>query len=220
LFLIKQQIEALLATDEKLQQFLCWVNQKSCSVQLPYKRAAVRAFYFALALAPASKPSPDLDCSLNLAFKLDGYNLELFVEICDDLGLDFCLYATLAQAIDGCIDPDFVTPYGEFDFNLWQSLQQLEAELPDWKDSLSFDKWQAENGQLWTEKFRNLIIKYRQIGHNWQFNDSQKQLLQQYYEANELLIDCLNSGGNVSPEVREEIEETLLLPKDEVKKYK
>jgi predicted NACHT family NTPase len=70
------------------------------------------------------------------------------------------------------------------------------------------------------EKFRSLIIKYRNIGHNWQFNDSQKQLLQQYYEANELLIDCLNSGCNVSPEVREEIEETLLLPKDEVKKYK
>ncbi|MEG3991587.1 NACHT domain-containing NTPase [Microcoleus sp. S28C3] len=218
LFLIKQQIEALLATDEKLQQFLCWVNQKSCSVQLPYKRAAVRAFYFALALAPASKPSPDLDCSLNLAVKLDAYNLEFFEEISEDLELDFCLYATLAQAIDDCIDPDFVTPDVEFDFNLWQSLQQLEAELPDWKDSLSFDKWQAENGQLWTEKFRNLIIKYRNIGHNWQFNDSQKQLLQQYYEANELLIDCLNSGGNVSPEVREEIEETLLLPKYEVKK--
>jgi hypothetical protein len=174
-------------------------------------------------VAPASTHSPDLDCSLNLAFKVDS-NLISFHENFDnspvDLHLDFCLYATLAHAINDWIDTDFVTPDFEFDFNLLQSLQKLEAEIPDGKDSLLFDKWPAENGQLWTEKFRSLIIKYRNIGHNWQFKDSQKQLLQQYYDANELLIDCLNSGCNLSPEVREEIEETLLLPKYEVKKYK
>ncbi|WP_333146558.1 NACHT domain-containing NTPase [Microcoleus sp. B13-B6] len=223
LFYMKQAIDVLLGHDEKLQHFLYWINQKSCLIQLPFKRAAIRAFYFDLAVAPASTHSPDLDCSLNLAFKVDS-NLIGFHENFNnspvDLHIDFCLYATLAHAINDCIDPDFVTPDGEFDFNLWQSLQQLEAELPDWKDSLSFDKWQAENGQLWTKKFRSLIIKYRNIGHNWQFNDSQKQLLQQYYDANKLLIDCLNSACNVSPEVREEIEETLLLPKDEIKKYK
>ncbi|MEG3966997.1 NACHT domain-containing NTPase [Microcoleus sp. T2B6] len=223
LFFMKQAIDVLLVHDEKLQQFLYWINQKSCLIQLPFKRAAIRAFYFDLALAPASTHSPDLDCSLNLAFKVDS-NLIFFPEdfynYHVDFHLDFCLYATLAHAINDCIDTDFVTPYCEFDLNLWQLLQKLQAEIPDWKDSILFDKWQAENGQFGTEKFRSLIIKYRNIGHNWQFNDSQKQLLQQYYDANKLLIDCLNSGCNVSPEVREEIEETLLLPKYEVKKWK
>jgi predicted NACHT family NTPase len=56
------------------------------------------------------------------------------------------------------------------------------------------------------------LQQYRNIGHDWQFNDTQKQLLQQYYDANKLLVDCLNSDCYVSREVRQEIEETLLLP--------
>jgi hypothetical protein len=35
-----------------------------------------------------------------------------------------------------------------------------------------------------------------------------------------LLLECLNSDCCVSPEVREEIEETLLLPIDEIEKWK
>ncbi len=156
LFFMKQAIDVLLVDDEKLQQFLYWINQKSCLTQPPLKRAASRALYFALTVTPNSTHSSDNVVSLVLAYKVDS-------------------------------------------------------------NVLSGREFNASRG---LENFRSLIIKYRNIGHNWQFNDSQKQLLQQYYEANELLIDCLNSGGNVSPEVREEIEETLLLPKYEVKKYK
>jgi len=62
------------------------------------------------------------------------------------------------------------------------------------------------------------MIKYRNIGHNWLFSEQQKELLSQYYDANKLLVDCLNSGCNVTPAVREEIEETLLLPIAEIEK--
>jgi hypothetical protein len=44
--------------------------------------------------------------------------------------------------------------------------------------------------------------------------------LQQYYNANKLLVDCLNSDCYVSREVRQEIEDTLLLPIAEIEKYK
>jgi predicted NACHT family NTPase len=156
LFFMKQAIDVLLVDDEKLQQFLYWINQKSCLTQPPLKRAAIRALYFALTVTPDSSHSSDNVVSLVLAYKVDSNFMS---------GRDF-------------------------------------------------------NASPGLENFISLTVKYREIGHNWQFNDSQKQLLQQYYEANELLIDCLNSGGNVSPEVREEIEETLFLPKDEVQKYK
>jgi hypothetical protein len=43
-------------------------------------------------------------------------------------------------------------------------------------------------------------------------------LLQQYYNANLLLIECLNSACYVSRSVREEIEATLLLPVAELEK--
>lgn len=210
LFLIKRHIDGLLATDEKLQQFLYWVNRKSCSVQVPFKKNAVRAFYFDVTLAPASKSSPDLECSLGLAFKLDS-NLEFhenFEIIPIDLKLDFCLSATLAHAIDNGIDPDFVVPECGFNFNLWKSLQKLEQEIPDYNDEHLVSQW--------TKEFRNLIIKYRNIGYDWQFNEEQNNLLQKYYDANELLIDCLNSGCKVSPKVRDEIEQILLLPISEV----
>jgi len=156
LFFMKQAIDVLLVDDEKLQQFLYWINQKSCLTQPPLKRAAIRALCFALTVTPDSTHSSHNVVSLELAYKVASNVMS---------GRDF-------------------------------------------------------NASPVLENFISLTVKYREIGHNWQFNDSQKQLLQQYYEANELLIDCLNSGSNVSPEVREEIEETLLLPKDEVKKYK
>jgi len=56
------------------------------------------------------------------------------------------------------------------------------------------------------------MIEHRNIGHDWQFSKEQQNLLQQYYSANKLLVDCLNSDCYVSREVRQEIEETLLLP--------
>ena len=56
------------------------------------------------------------------------------------------------------------------------------------------------------------MIQHRDIGHDWQFSDEQKALLRQYYDANKLLVDCLNSDCYVSREVRQEIEEGLLLP--------
>ncbi len=48
--------------------------------------------------------------------------------------------------------------------------------------------------------------------------DKQWEVLKQYYDANKLIVDCLNSDCIVSDEVREEIEETLLLPINEIKK--
>jgi predicted NACHT family NTPase len=42
---MKQQVDALLSTDEDLLRFHSWVDEKSCSVKAPYKPAAIRAFY-------------------------------------------------------------------------------------------------------------------------------------------------------------------------------
>ena len=63
-----------------------------------------------------------------------------------------------------------------------------------------------------------MIIEHRNIRHDWQFSDAQIKRLQQYYNANELLVDCLNSDCYVSRDVRQEIEETLLLPIAEIEK--
>ncbi|MEH2452457.1 NACHT C-terminal helical domain 2-containing protein [Nostoc sp.] len=96
-------------------------------------------------------------------------------------------------------------------------LQKLRDQLPSGQDSEESQKWWLANGKAWCEELREVIIKYRNIGHDWQFSNEQKELLQQYDDANKLLVDCLNSDCYVSREVRQKIEDTLLLPIAEIK---
>jgi predicted NACHT family NTPase len=82
----------------------------------------------------------------------------------------------------------------------------------------NFKQWWKANGHAWMEQLRAVMIEHRNIGHDWQFSSAQKKLLQQYYDANNLLVDCLNSDCYVSREVRQEIEDTLLLPMSKIEK--
>lgn len=52
---------------------------------------------------------------------------------------------------------------------------------------------------------------YTQELKNCRFSKHQKQVLKQYYNANKLLVDCLNHAHYVSRSVREEIEDTVLV---------
>lgn len=54
----------------------------------------------------------------------------------------------------------------------------------------------------------------------WELEYEKKDILNKYFYANKILVDCLNSDCYVSREVREEIEETLLLPIEEIEKWK
>jgi hypothetical protein len=106
---------------------------------------------------------------------------------------------------------------------------ELQLELQKRKNQLSEISnknqeslllWWQENGQVWIEQLRKVMINYRNIGHDWQFSDVEIELLRQYYYTNKLLVDCLNSDCCVSREVRQEIEETLLLPIAEIERRK
>jgi predicted NACHT family NTPase len=80
-----------------------------------------------------------------------------------------------------------------------------------------FRKWWKENGRFWVEDLRQIMITHYDIGHDWQFTDEQKQILKQYYDANILLVQCLNSDYSVSRHVRQSIENTLILPYEKLR---
>jgi predicted NACHT family NTPase len=82
------------------------------------------------------------------------------------------------------------------------------------------EEWLNINRPILDKQLRIAMIKYRNIGHDWQFSHEEGQILQQYYYTNKLLIDCLNSDCYVSREVRQEIEDSLLLPMSEIEKRK
>jgi predicted NACHT family NTPase len=96
--------------------------------------------------------------------------------------------------------------------SLQTSLRLLKNQLPSPKQSReSLKMWWQTHGESWIRKLRTLIIGSRHIGHSWQFNPQEWQDLQQYWSANQLLLECLNSASNVTPNVRESIEKSLLL---------
>jgi len=120
-------------------------------------------------------------------------------------GSNLCYIFALLTNIPRCIGA--ITGLN-FDFNIKEKIIQLDNLIQDYQ---RFQEQFKTNTQSWTQQLRAVIIESRNLGRNWQFSDQQKELLQQYYAANQLLVNCLNNS-EVSTEVRQEIEDNLLLP--------
>ena len=214
--LMKQHVDALVVFDEQLQQFLIWLNQKFLSVQAPYKSAAIRAFYLTLVFPCDLSLASDLTLSLAIDPRLAG-------NLAPDLAMDLALNRALSLSSTLPCDPmdrvltlSFALPDDRTlvcNPELQRSVQQLKEQLPapdQGKERLK--EWWNANGQTWAEKLRFVMLQYRNIGHQWQFSEQQKEVVKQYYAANQLLVDCLKRSLELTPTVREQIEETLLLP--------
>ena len=246
---MKQEVDRLVAKDDQIQHFLAWVEQKSSSVKVSYKPAAIRAFYFArdrdrgrdLDLDRALDRDLDLDLALNRDRALDrdldlDLTLALVLALALDLTRDRAL--VLARALDLTRDLDRALALDlnrdivlaldrardsaldraralALDPELKRSLQTLRDQLPDPShgNEEQLKRWWQTNGTAWAEQLRTAMVQHRNIGHDWQFSPEQNDLLSQYYNANKLLVDCLNSDCYVSREVRQEIETGLLLPR-------
>jgi hypothetical protein len=97
------------------------------------------------------------------------------------------------------------------DRDLKKSLKVLEAELPDSQgDPAELKQWWQDQGRIWSNRVRQAEIRFRNLVYDCQFSPNQMTLLDQYYRANLLLINCLNSDCRVSRSVRDQIEATLL----------
>ena len=108
------------------------------------------------------------------------------------------------------------------DRQLHVALLKLKQKLPAMENTSNEEflaQWES-NGKTWSSDFRQAMINHRDIGHDWQFTNEEKALLEQYYFANQLLTQCLHHDYFVSPEVRQEIEDTLLLPYAEIAKHR
>jgi len=206
--LMKQHIDGLVAQDPYLQEFLTWASQKSQTV--PPQPSAIRAFYFALAGTPHIAPHVALACTLDGGIFLDAALDNLVLQSAIDSSPDFAHAYACADALSNALTI-------VLDLGLQQSLQQLQDQLPDSRrDRERFQEWWQTNHVAWSERLREAIALHRNIQHPWHFSPEQQQVLQRYYDANQLLIDCLNSNCEVTAAVRQEIEAALLLPQKEL----
>ncbi|MEW6494239.1 MAG: NACHT domain-containing protein [Cyanobacteriota bacterium] len=241
--LMKNQSDLLLSRDNPSQQFLCWVNQKSLAVESLCNQVVVRAFYLSRSLNLFFDDS--LSKSLEPSFDLCLSSCpNLFVDYClyrtlyhsYSPNLDQSLYGSgFSHSGSGLPSMTFFSSWSRLlDFELFlsesinhtlkfapelrQALLELKNRLPVQQEREKYKQWWEANGQAWIEELRTVMIEHRNLKVAQQFSDAQKKLLQQYYDANKLLVDCLNSDCYVSREVRQEIEETLLLPIAEIQK--
>ncbi|HAG79893.1 MAG TPA: histidine kinase [Cyanobacteria bacterium UBA12227] len=211
---INNQEDSPLPT-QTVSQLLLWVKQKSLQVKTPYKAAAVRAFYLTLSLAPNYQFASDQGLALAIDRKLAG---ELEGELALDLALVNALGVALAlnpeligdrlTALYLALELDCLTeiePIGD-------SLRQLKNQLPNQKEDRDcLKQWWQINGQTWISQLRSAMIEHRNIGHEWQLSELEQKQLEQYDYANKLLVDCLNSYCQLTPIVRQKIEDDLLL---------
>ena len=238
--LMKQQVDKILVKDILLQEFITYVNDESIRIknsllsETSYKLAAIRAFYFdidlSIDLSRTLSSVIDFNCSCVFAcasFLTRTLNLPLSDTLSIVLMLepDLSRYRAIepaiaivfarALAIDHALEIDpGLKP------ELKQVLQELKSQLadPNGDEEILMD-WLKNKGQVWINQIRDKIVSYHKIGDAWVFNEEQKELLQQYYDANLLLMACLNNSY-VTREVRQEIEDSLLLPVVEVDKRK
>jgi len=233
--LMKVKLDTLLVGEERTQQFLTYVNNKSLMVNLPYRQSTRRACYFAMELCPERI----LEAPLNPDFSLPRTLETRFNQTLGTYYVPAYVYALASEALDLAIDLALILQLntaiifsdypieeiaGVFDLvfdlkvKLAKPLDDLRKELPD--SHSNWVTWWKDNGLLWSEKFRSVINSYRNVGYDWKFNTIQRIKLQKYHDASTVLAYCLNSNCMVSDVVKQKIEETLLLPIAEIENRK
>ncbi|MBI4783507.1 MAG: NACHT domain-containing protein [Oscillatoriophycideae cyanobacterium NC_groundwater_1537_Pr4_S-0.65um_50_18] len=243
--LIKQAIDQSIAKEPTLQTILVWVLEKSEFVRAHYRPAAIRACYFALDLERAFDRDRafdlDLDHALELARALDrtlNRTLDCALDLDLDLALTFDRARTLARNRDLALDRTFDLDCDRArafaldrafdralalalarDSELKNKLDQLRRTLvQSYADGRDFQQWWQANGTEWTRQLRQVMIQHRNIGHNWNLTNDLKRQLQSYYNANRFLVELIKIEGAVSNSVRAEIEDSLLLPWEELQR--
>jgi len=208
--LMKQHIDALVAQDPYLQKFLMWSSQKSQQIPNETKVATKRAFYLALAKKTPAAADFALVCTLDQGLFLD----EALENLLLKCAVDNSQASARTNACSSALDNILVMV---LDAGLCKSLQQLRDQLPSASQNQArLQDWWQKNYSAWMEQLKGAIAHYRNIHHSWQFSPEQEQMLQRYYDANQLLIDCLNSNCEITAAIRQDIEATLLLPQKEL----
>ncbi len=224
--LMKQKADSMMATDDRLQEILMWIADKSCESKNHYKSIDLRIFYLDLAYAIYIRSSGYPQISLDFPHpKSSKLQWERPYSESSLVALDYWLISLLIEVrwfgSGGMDEP--TSCYTDAvrccsDDGLKEALSKLPV-LPFYTEFYRDEDFEF-NDHAYVKDLELILIKYRNIGHDWQFTDEQKAKLQEYYDANLLLANCLNSECYVSREVREAIEATMLLPVAEIEKWR
>ncbi len=207
--LMQQRIDGWISDYSSLQDFFCWLEGQAETIAHLYKPAAARAFYFSLVQ----------NYGFDLAFACDS---ELALDVTPELALDlelmrilhqaknFLATPTLQQGFNLCFALD-LNPRFELEPCFGQCLHELSKQLISVVHSQeALENWCGHQGEHWVEQLRSVLVEYRNIGHDWQFNAAQQATLSQFYQATLFLVRCYQGASQVSVPTRLSLEERLL----------
>ncbi|BAY33986.1 NACHT domain family protein [Nostoc carneum NIES-2107] len=96
------------------------------------------------------------------------------------------------------------------DFNLADALQALQ----DWQPSSHANS--PSEWQKWADELQKVMIDNLDIGYNVSFSEEDAKALDNYLYLSNLLLDCILAGSYTSKDVREELIDNLLLPRERI----
>lgn len=203
--LMKYRIDQILASEPSLQDFLDLVNRQTQSANISFKNTAARAFLLYLTIG--RELSEDIFDNVS-RLVLDS-RLSLALGLNDKQNLIVVFVPHICFGLDNG---------SRLKLNLTPKFKYLQEKLPITAEFGIWAKWWKEQGKSLLKDLQSVQINNNKHILSLQFTETQKEKLQQYYNANKLLIECLNSDCYVTKATRQEIEETLLLPISEIKK--
>lgn len=240
LLLMKKAVDTILVHNNTLQEFLLQVMKKSVLVNFEIEPVLVRAFLFSrfldlpfdlLESLSINKKVPDpiaVATKVNLPeiFHFSAHGVFSGNSLSSSMNMDKKNSIDANQLLDSTSETKLVVLsacetglFKNANSDLKKLLQEIHKKLSDSVQSQEMtDEWLKKEGQSLVEKLRFIDNEVQSVYHE-QFNNYQKNLLRQYYDANKLLVNCLHSDCYVSREVRQEIYDTLLLPIEEIEKH-
>lgn len=204
-----------------------------------YKQLSIRALYFELIIffyndyysySSLFVLAGKIDKHLNQSLDWNNQKIQLDPFLYLDIKLTEAIYYfSQPSQVDDGIDCFYeaIEMNINWPFDLKQKLISLETELPNFDEFKNRDDWLEEfrywwfcTGDRWLQDLQEILMKYCDIGYNWDFSEEQQILISDYYYANDLILECLQTDCRLNYKVRQEIEDTLFLPIAEIEKRK
>jgi energy-coupling factor transporter ATP-binding protein EcfA2 len=242
LWLTKLKVDQLVDSNNKIQRFLDWLNRKANSSIIHLEPVAIRAYHLSLSIEYYSNRNKLLDEKSSVVLR-NNRSLENRITIVQSSHRTLSQEKSLINIL--CLASRLLkTSYSPQDFSttmkslirertlslikliddnaLWlPQIRAITIKLPNRSSSsYVFCEWWSISGVKWTEEFRSVITKHCDIGYEWDFSESQIELLKQYYSSNEYLITLLDDVQNITSGMRSQIRETILLPVNDILEYK
>lgn len=217
----KATLDKLVLSNEKISEFLRWLNTFMSSVahtvrtDQPYKQTLLRAWYFVFTI---EDPGAASGIKQKFRYPLDFPDYYIATNVISSETLDF--HALFYRIFHADISKhDLFLSTLQRIYNTVKLVDiQMENALAAWfvmiKHQQSNHRSKADWWQTYQPYWKDRTQKFMQVKLNlrcnWNFTKEEKNLLYSYYSTTKLLSECLNRSTKVSPETYQNVARNLL----------